>query len=125
MRYLCPFGGIFVIFLRQALTFLSFHPYKSNLPLKTRSIYHFARRYCSAEFKYYYFHDSDTILHPNIETLIHKNETDPRNNAGFNNMKVMSKPLSGIGNYTILLKYRQTPVKIKNFWRNPEIFIKK
>ena len=40
-----------------------------NLPFKTRSIYHFAEKFCSAEFKFFYFHDSDTILNENIESL--------------------------------------------------------
>ena len=60
-----------------------------NLPFKTRSIYHFAEKFCSKNFKFFYFHDSDTILHENIESLVLEDTSDPRKVEDFKEMDIL------------------------------------
>ena len=42
----------------------------NNLPLKTKSLYEFALRFCDENISQYYFHDSDTLIHGEIENLV-------------------------------------------------------
>ena len=47
----------------------------NNLPLKTKSIYQFARWHCSKMLQYFFFHDSDTLVNTNIEKLVFETKT--------------------------------------------------
>ena len=60
-----------------------------NLPFKTRSIYYFAEKFCSAKFKFFYFHDSDTILNENIESLVHQDTSEPLTEPDFKEMDIL------------------------------------
>lgn len=57
-----------------------------TLIIYIKSIYQFAKNYCSSQLEYIYFHDSDTIINNNIEQLILEKVTDENTNDSFKQM---------------------------------------
>ncbi|CAG5081712.1 Oidioi.mRNA.OKI2018_I69.PAR.g9944.t1.cds [Oikopleura dioica] len=56
----------------------------NNLPLKTKSLYEFALRFCSEKISQYYFHDSDTLIHGDIEKLVRNSMREEEMDENYN-----------------------------------------
>ena len=53
----------------------NFVDHYNALPYKTKSMYAFAKNYCSTMIDKYFYHDSDAIAHPLIDELLQQNIT--------------------------------------------------